>query len=223
MPKPTWTSTRSVACAALLSGLIVAIPTAYAAPEMSSSAATALPQSSADLVGRLFANRGWLTDAVDVDTGAADDRGLLAQVRGKASSMVLTAMNFIGVPYRRGGTEADSGFDCSGFTRRVFESSVGLLLPRRADEQAKASGLKPVDRDALQPGDLVFFNTLRRTFSHVGIYVGDHKFIHSPRSGSEVRVDDLRFSYWARHYTGARRANLGAATDSADERGSSER
>jgi cell wall-associated NlpC family hydrolase len=128
------------------------------------------------------------------------------QVRDKASDMVLTSMNFLGVPYRRGGTTAESGFDCSGFTRRVFEMSLGLILPRRADEQANAPGLIAIKRDELKPGDLVFFNTLKRTFSHVGIYVGEGKFIHSPRTGGEVRVEDMRFAYWAKRFTGARRA-----------------
>jgi cell wall-associated NlpC family hydrolase len=127
-------------------------------------------------------------------------------VRQKASDMVLTAMNFLGVPYRRGGNDADSGFDCSGFTRHIFESSLGLVLPRRADEQARAKGLLAVKRDDLKPGDLVFFNTLRRTFSHVGIYIGEGKFIHAPKPGGEVRVEDMRFSYWAKRFTGARRA-----------------
>jgi cell wall-associated NlpC family hydrolase len=124
--------------------------------------------------------------------------------------MVLTSMNFLGVPYRRGGTSAEDGFDCSGFTRRVFEMSLGLVLPRRADEQAHAKGLVDVKRDELKPGDLVFFNTLKRTFSHVGIYVGEGKFIHAPRTGGEVRVEDMRFAYWAKRFTGARRAEPAA-------------
>ncbi|HWH83864.1 MAG TPA: C40 family peptidase [Burkholderiaceae bacterium] len=138
------------------------------------------------------------------DTAAKPD--LVAQVRDRASDMVFTAMNFLGVRYRRGGTEAESGFDCSGFTRQVFETSLGFVLPRRVDEQAKAPGLVAVKRNELQPGDLVFFNTLRRTFSHVGIYIGDGKFIHAPRPGGEVRVEDIRFVYWAKRFTGARRA-----------------
>jgi cell wall-associated NlpC family hydrolase len=133
-------------------------------------------------------------------------------VRQKASDMVLTAMNFLGVPYRRGGNDADSGFDCSGFTRHIFESSLGLVLPRRADEQAHAKGLLAVKRDDLKPGDLVFFNTLRRTFSHVGIYIGEGKFIHAPKPGGEVRVEDMRFSYWAKRFTGARRAEQAEAS-----------
>lgn len=119
--------------------------------------------------------------------------------------MVLTAMNFLGVPYKRGGASEKVGFDCSGFTRHIVEMSRGLVLPRRVDEQAKAPGLVAVKRDELQPGDLVFFNTLRRTFSHVGIYVGEGKFIHSPRPGGEVRVEDMGFAYWRKRFTGARR------------------
>lgn len=135
---------------------------------------------------------------------------LVAQVRDRASDMVITAMNFLGVRYQRGGNDADVGFDCSGFTRQVFETSLGLVLPRRADEQARADGLVKVRKDELQPGDLVFFNTLRRTFSHVGIYVGDGKFIHSPRTGSEVRIEDMRQSYWQRRFDGARRVTAEA-------------
>jgi cell wall-associated NlpC family hydrolase len=132
-------------------------------------------------------------------------------VRDTASELVMQAMNFLGVRYRRGGNTEQTGFDCSGFTRHVFEGSVGLVLPRRADEQAKAAGLLNIDRRELRPGDLVFFNTMKRTFSHVGIYVGDDKFIHSPRTGSEVRIEDMRDSYWDRRFTGGRRADLSMA------------
>jgi len=128
------------------------------------------------------------------------------QPRDQASGMVIAAMNFVGVPYQRGGNNVDSGFDCSGFTRHIFELSLGLLLPRRVDDQAAARGLVRVERTALRPGDLVFFNTLKRTFSHVGIYVGEGRFIHAPRSGSEVRIEDMRQAYWAHRFTGARRA-----------------
>jgi cell wall-associated NlpC family hydrolase len=129
-------------------------------------------------------------------------------MRDRASDMVITAMNFLGVPYRRGGSSEEAGFDCSGFTRHIFEMSLGLVLPRRVDDQAGAAGLVEVKREELRPGDLVFFNTLRRTFSHVGIYVGDGKFIHSPRTGGAVRVEDMRYDYWSQRFTGARRAGM---------------
>ena len=144
--------------------------------------------------------------AAAASAAAAVPNAIAGKIREQASDMVVTAMNFLGVKYRRGGNDADVGFDCSGFTRHVFEMSAGLVLPRRVDEQAKAPGMIPVKRTELQPGDLVFFNTLKRTFSHVGIYVGDGKFIHSPRPGGEVRVEDMGFAYWKKRFTGARRA-----------------
>ncbi|MFN9104671.1 MAG: C40 family peptidase, partial [Betaproteobacteria bacterium] len=98
-------------------------------------------------------------------------------------------------------------FDCSGFTRHVFEHSIGLVLPRRSHEQAQHAGLLPVRRDELKPGDLVFFDTMRRAFSHVGIYVGDGRFIHAPASGGEVRIEDMRAAYWQKRFNGARRAS----------------
>ncbi len=145
----------------------------------------------------------------DMDRFLADKglMGHLEQVRQtvgeKASDLVVNAMGFLGVPYRRGGNNAETGFDCSGFVRAMYEQTVGLLLPRRADEQAAATQI--IDRNDLKPGDLVFFNTMRRAFSHVGIYVGDNKFIHSPKPGSEVRVEDMRQAYWEHRFTGARR------------------
>jgi len=146
---------------------------------------------------------------------AVDSRPLVNRARDMAtdmaSDMVMTAMNFLGVPYRRGGDSADEGFDCSGFTRHVFENSLGLLLPRRADQQAQDSNLAKVQREELRAGDLVFFNTMRRAFSHVGIYVGEGRFIHSPRAGGEVRIEDMRQAYWAKRFNGARRADLVAA------------
>ncbi len=157
-----------------------------------------------DAVLQLLQQRGlWPASAMETNP-------VLQQVRDVASEMVLSAMNFLGVPYRRGGSSADSGFDCSGFTRYVFEHSLGLILPRRADEQAQQPGLAQVLREELRPGDLVFFNTMRRAFSHVGIYVGDGKFIHAPRSGGEVRIEDMRQAYWTKRYNGARRAPLPA-------------
>ena len=156
--------------------------------------------------------------------GLLNERGLLRpvetaalvrSVRDTASDLVMSAMNFLGVPYRRGGNSNESGFDCSGFTRHIFESSIGLVLPRRADEQATTAGLLTIQREELKPGDLVFFNTMRRTFSHVGIYLGDNKFIHSPRTGSSVRVEDMSESYWSKRFTGARRADVLAAATAA--------
>ena len=128
----------------------------------------------------------------------------------ETSNIVIAALQFLDVPYRRGGAGLE-GFDCSGFTRHIVQLTLGLALPRRADEQAHAPHLREVGQDELQPGDLVFFNTLRRTFSHVGIYVGEGRFIHAPRTGSAVRIESMGASYWARRYTGARRLPVGSA------------
>ena len=168
------------------------------------SVATAAPEASDDVVSRFLVDKGLI--ATTVAASAPTESEFVRQVRNKASEMVLTAMNFLGVPYRRGGSSTEAGFDCSGFTRHVFEMSLGLVLPRRADEQARAPGMFAIKREELKPGDLVFFNTLKRAFSHVGIYIGDGKFIHSPRTGAEVRVEDMRLAYWARRFNGARRA-----------------
>ena len=124
-------------------------------------------------------------------------------VSDRASDLVISAMSYLGVPYRRGGISAETGFDCSGFVRAMYERTVGLLLPRRANEQAAAT--QTIDKKDLQPGDLVFFNTMKRAFSHVGIYIGEGKFIHSPKPGAEVRVEDMGQSYWQRRFNGARR------------------
>ena len=149
-------------------------------------------------------------DRMLIDKGLVERLGSQIQqasqtVGEKASGLVVTAMGFLGVPYRRGGQSAETGFDCSGFVRAMYEQSIGLILPRRADEQAAAT--QTIDRNDLKPGDLVFFNTMRRAFSHVGIYVGDGKFIHAPRSGAQIRVEDMRVSYWKKRFNGARRVS----------------
>jgi cell wall-associated NlpC family hydrolase len=176
--------------------------TAPAATSNSSTPATSI-ESSSDPVARFLLDNGL------IEPVANSAKGMARQMRDKAgdvaSDLVISAMNFLGVPYRRGGQSAESGFDCSGFTRYIFENSLGLVLPRRAEEQARAPGLLDIPRDELKPGDLVFFNTLRHTFSHVGIYVGDNKFIHSPRAGGEVRIEDMRLAYWTQRFNGARR------------------
>ncbi|HEY1393816.1 MAG TPA: C40 family peptidase [Methylibium sp.] len=172
------------------------------------SCAQAAPD--ADPVARFLSEKGLVNNSGSNATAApASEPGLVQKVRDRASDvasdLVLSAMNFLGVPYKRGGQTEEAGFDCSGFTRHIFEASVGLVLPRRSEEQARAPGLLNVARSELKPGDLVFFNTLRHTFSHVGIYLGDNKFIHAPRSGAEVRIEDMRVAYWSQRFNGARR------------------
>jgi cell wall-associated NlpC family hydrolase len=181
---------------------------------LATAPAFAAPDEAADPVLKLHADKGLLADAVAATSEPdAAAPGLLRRMHDRAADLTVAAMDLVGVRYRRGGTSVATGFDCSGFTRHVFEMSLGLVLPRRADEQAAAPGLVTVRREDLRPGDLVFFNTLKRTFSHVGIYIGANRFVHSPRPGSSVRTDDISFAYWAKRFTGARRAPTNASVD----------
>jgi cell wall-associated NlpC family hydrolase len=121
----------------------------------------------------------------------------------KTETLINNAMQLIGVRYRWGGNTPQSGLDCSGFVRYVFNDTFGFLLPRKSAQMSKV-GLE-VGKEELRPGDLVFFNTMRHAFSHVGIYVGDNKFIHAPSRGKSIRVDDMNKVYWVKRYNGARR------------------
>jgi cell wall-associated NlpC family hydrolase len=123
-----------------------------------------------------------------------------------AQDLVLNAMGFMGVPYRWGGASPDTGFDCSGFVQYVVRQAAGLLLPRSSYDMVRLGAA--IARDELQPGDLVFFNTLRQPFSHVGIYIGDNRFIHAPSRGKSVEIVDITSTYWQQRYNGARRLPL---------------
>ena len=164
------------------------------------------PSATTDDMDRFLADKGLLTQIAQVGESVSKS------VSNTASELVVTAMGFLGVPYKRGGNTFETGFDCSGFVRSIYQQTVGLILPRKAEQQAAAT--QQIEKSELQPGDLVFFNTLRRNFSHVGIYVGDGKFIHSPSAGSEVRVEDMQKAYWAHRFDGARRVNSLSATAS---------
>jgi NlpC/P60 family len=159
------------------------------------SAAHATPAEPGDEMGRFMSERGLMQRIGEVGV----------KVENKASELVVSALGFLGVPYRRGGNSAETGFDCSGFVKAIYEQTAGLILPRRAEQQAAAT--QKIDKVDLKPGDLVFFNTMRRTFSHVGIYVGNGKFIHSPKPGAEVRVEDMGIAYWSSRFDGARRVS----------------
>ena len=118
------------------------------------------------------------------------------------AELVKAARSFIGVPYLWGGTSAEEGFDCSGLTMTVYQLN-GLNLPRTSAEQCEAG--QAVDRDDLEKGDLVFFATAGRgKISHVGIYIGDGKFIHAPRRGKKICVESLSNAYFAKRYIGGR-------------------
>ncbi|MDR0775321.1 MAG: C40 family peptidase [Azonexus sp.] len=127
----------------------------------------------------------------------------LQRYTNAAQDVILHGLKLVGVRYRLGGNDEDSGLDCSGFVRLAFKESIGTLLPRTAGEMSKVG--QRIDSSQLKPGDLVFFNTMRRAFSHVGIYLGDNHFMHAPRAGAEVRIESMESSYWVKRYNGARR------------------
>lgn len=122
---------------------------------------------------------------------------------GLPGDMISRAVEALGVSYKWGGNTPQEGLDCSGLVRHVFSDAIGRILPRRSIDLSREG--KKVDRTSLQPGDLVFFDTLRRAYSHVGIYIGDNRFVHAPSRGKQVRVDSIDQQYWAQRFNGARR------------------
>ncbi|WON84475.1 C40 family peptidase [Chromobacterium haemolyticum] len=128
--------------------------------------------------------------------------------------LLLQAMSLLGVAYRFGGNSPENGLDCSGFIRYVFQKSLKVNLPRTSAEMARVG--KSINRSELVPGDLVFFNTRGFSYSHVGMYMGNGKFIHAPRTGKNIEVANINQSYWNGRFNGARRVNRSTAAQSAD-------
>jgi len=133
-----------------------------------------------------------------------------------AQDLVVYALGLVGVEYRYGGEEPGSGLDCSGLVRHVFQQVAGVTLPRTSREMSRVGEL--VGKGELRAGDLVFFNTRRSAFSHVGIYLGDGRFVHAPRAGRDVEVAQFDNRYWQKRFDGARRlaGALPALVTSAD-------
>ena len=173
---------------AIAMGLLVSL-SVYAADTTSDASTESVPKESMFQAGRSYIAR-------------VSDR-LVDSVSGKSEELIDRAMEVIGVRYRWDAELPQSGLDGSSFVGYVFKDKLGFLLPRKSTQMSRVG--KPINRAELQPGDLVFFNTMRLTFSHVGIYVGDNKFIHSPSKGTTVRVDDLGSLYWDKRFDGARR------------------
>jgi cell wall-associated NlpC family hydrolase len=127
---------------------------------------------------------------------------------------MIRAISMLGIHYRYGGNTPESGLDCSGLVRHVFKEAWGADLPRTSEEMSHVG--QQVDRQDLQPGDLVFYDTLKRAFSHVGIYLGNNQFIHSPSTGGQVRIEYMDVRYWKQRFSGARR--MGTPQDEERER-----
>ena len=127
----------------------------------------------------------------------------LSSFTDRAAQIAIEALSLVGIRYRYGGNSPEQGLDCSGLVRYVFREAGGTDLPRTSQEMSRRG--EPVDKQDLQPGDLVFFNTLNRAFSHVGIYLGNNQFIHAPSAGRNVRVENMDMNYWKARFNGARR------------------
>ena len=162
----------------LLASAVITFALAFAVP------------ASADETSLMGTARAAAADAAD-------------KVRDGAQELAVYALGLLGVRYRFGGESPESGLDCSGLVRHVFQQVTGVSLPRTAREMSRVGD--GVARHALEPGDLVFFNTRRMPFSHVGIYLGGGRFVHAPASGRDVEIADLRNRYWQRQFDGARR------------------
>ncbi|HET7776714.1 MAG TPA: C40 family peptidase [Azospira sp.] len=154
------------------------------------------------LLGLLVQTGTAMADEIKVEARGEEPTFFQRYTSG-VQDLIIKGLEFVGVRYVRGGNTPDSGMDCSGFVRYVFHDSLGLNLPRTAKEMSQVG--EQVANNDLKPGDLVFFNTMRRAFSHVGIYLGNNQFVHAPRPGGEIRVEDMRQSYWVARYNGARR------------------
>ncbi len=150
-----------------------------------------------------LSHSAWGAEDAKPESPAALDK--LQSFTNRASELAIQAMGLIGIRYQFGGNSPENGMDCSGFVRHVFKEAWGAILPRTSLEISHL-GAKVEPKD-LQPGDLVFYNTLKRSFSHVGIYLGDNKFIHSPSVGGQIRIESMEVAYWKSHFNGARRLN----------------
>ena len=132
-----------------------------------------------------------------------DTQNKISRWQLRAQEVLVNALSLTGIQYKYGGKSPETGFDCSGFVRYVFSQATNLTLPPTARAIAQIG--KTVKKQELQPGDLVFFNTMKSAFSHVGIYMGDNKFIHAPSTGKTVRVENMNNGYWASRFSGAQR------------------
>lgn len=126
----------------------------------------------------------------------------ISQLQG-GQELMLQSLGLIGTPYRWGGSSTESGFDCSGMIQYVYQTALGVRLPRTSRDMAAAS--QSISPKQLKTGDLVFFNTSGKGISHVGLYLGNGEFLHSPRSGSTVKTERLDHPYYAKRLVQAGR------------------
>ena len=201
-----------LACACLLS--LAALP-AFAAPGLAADSADQLPASDSVVQSiapdALPTAERKLLFASDINQliAAKADAPLQLEPEGRVQRMLRGALSLLGTPYRWGGTTPDGGFDCSGLVNYVFRTTLGIELPRVSRDMARDG--ERVDRAALTAGDLVFFSRRGRNIDHVGIYLGEGRFVHAPRTGKDVMVSELDTGYWSQRFMQARRvAGIGS-------------
>ena len=175
------------ALAALAFGLA---PAAYAAPEGLDN----------DALERLIRERTEHDGHSNSSSSARRSSGS----QDEAGDLIMNAMSLIGLSYRFSGNSPTQGLDCSGFMQYIFKRSMGITLPRTSAEMATVG--QQVDRANLKPGDMVFFGGGGRV-SHVGMYIGNDRFIHAPRTGRDIEITSMNGTYWKNRYITARRVD----------------
>jgi cell wall-associated NlpC family hydrolase len=236
MPTKRLTLAAALVSVLFASGPVLASPSAVnAAPVIASVGPQLLTQASAFSPAAMLAQsavpayaaiagtkdnlalaRNTAKTSNTADQGSADDQNSatanLQNISDVRKALISLAMNLRDIRYVRGGRDPSTGFDCSGFVRYVFAHAIGMQLPTNSASQF-LSGLK-VARADMKPGDLVFFRTHgKRNISHVGIYISNGQFIHSPTTGQSVQVSSLDEAYWAKHFAGAKRPEAMAMVD----------
>ncbi len=158
-----------------------------------------------------FSSPSWAeTDSLNLDASDTASQSEVSpaadqQWKSDIALIIDKAYELTGIKYKLGGSRPETGFDCSQFVKYVFEQALNLSLPPSARSLSKMG--ETIKFEDLQPGDLVFFNTRKSRFSHVGIYVGNNEFIHAPRTGKTIRVESLTKNYWLKRFNGATRVD----------------
>ncbi|TDK25009.1 peptidoglycan endopeptidase [Luteimonas aestuarii] len=200
------------ACACVLT--FIALP-AFAGPGLVADSADQLPvndsvvQSIAPDTVPVADRKLLFASDVNQLIAARTETPIQVEPEGRVQRMLRGALSLLGTPYRWGGTSPDGGFDCSGLVNYVFRTTLGIELPRVSRDMARDG--ERVERTALSAGDLVFFSRRGRTIDHVGIYLGEGRFVHAPRTGKDVMVSELDTGYWSQRFMQARRvAGIGS-------------
>lgn len=199
------TALRTLSCACVLS--LASLP-AFAGPGLAGDSADQLPAATGSVTQSLVADPLRIPDrnllfASDVNQLIAAELDKPVEPEGRVQTVLKRALALLGTPYRWGGSSPDGGFDCSGLVGYVFRTALGIELPRVSRDMARDG--ERIERDAMAAGDLVFFSRRGKRVDHVGIYLGEGRFVHAPRTGKDVMVSDLDHGYWSKKFLQARR------------------